>query len=310
MLNVLISSAAAKIPLILAMQDAVKRICAEGRVIAGDICCDSISRYVADDFCQLPATLDDNFADIFCVLKQRQITHVLPTRDGELLFWARHQQILAEHNINVLTSDEKGHRQCLDKLIFAQCCEGAIETTLTPANEAGARYVVKPRFGAGASQIVVDVSYEEATNFAGQISEPVFQRFVKGREISIDAWLNNDGYLKAHCYRFRELVKAGESVVTTTVALPQFDNIVRQALEQLTLRGPVVLQGIIDEQGNLHLLECNSRFGGASTLGIKAGVDSFYWSLLESNGTDVSDYPYTPASEPITQIRIATDIYQ
>jgi len=70
-----------------------------------------------------------------------------------------------------------------------------------------------------------------------------------------------------------------------------------------------VLQGIISDDQQLHLLECNSRFGGASTLGIRAGVDSLYWSLAESLGMDLGAIPFLPLSEPVTQIRYAGDLY-
>ena len=81
-----------------------------------------------------------------------------------------------------------------------------------------------------------------------------------------------------------------------------------QTLSKLALSGPVVLQGIIND-GALHIIECNSRFGGASTLGIKAGVDSLYWSLCESIGEDIDSLPVDLESHKITQIRAATDYY-
>jgi len=80
-------------------------------------------------------------------------------------------------------------------------------------------------------------------------------------------------------------------------------------LQALQLTGPVVLQDIIDEQQQLNLIECNSWFGGASTLGIFAGVDSLYLSLAESCGEDVNAIPFSPTSAPFTQVRFAGDSY-
>ena len=57
------------------------------------------------------------------------------------------------------------------------------------------------------------------------------------------------------------------------------------------------------------MIECNARFGGASTTGIAAGVDSLFWSLLEARGVDVGDYPFIRIAGEIRQVRVPSDIY-
>jgi carbamoyl-phosphate synthase large subunit len=59
----------------------------------------------------------------------------------------------------------------------------------------------------------------------------------------------------------------------------------------------------------MHVIECNARFGGASTTGIAAGVSSFYWSILEAQGVDVDDYSFSRIMGEIRQIRVPSDIY-
>ena len=66
---------------------------------------------------------------------------------------------------------------------------------------------------------------------------------------------------------------------------------------------------IIDEDDNLHIIECNPRFGGASTLGIVAGVDSLFWSLLEASGFNTLNYPFMPMSCSIRQIKVTSNKY-
>jgi len=66
--------------------------------------------------------------------------------------------------------------------------------------------------------------------------------------------------------------------------------------------------GILIDKG-LHVIECNTRFGGASTASIAAGLDSFYWGLLESSGVDMSDYPFLRTSGEVRQVRVPSDIY-
>ncbi|MEC8418529.1 MAG: ATP-dependent carboligase, partial [Pseudomonadota bacterium] len=87
-MNVLLSSASNKIPLLRALQHAVKRVTSNGIVTAGDLNSNVLSRHFCDEFWQMPPTTEQNREDIVLALKQRGITHVLPSRDGELLFWA------------------------------------------------------------------------------------------------------------------------------------------------------------------------------------------------------------------------------
>jgi carbamoyl-phosphate synthase large subunit len=64
--------------------------------------------------------------------------------------------------------------------------------------------------------------------------------------------------------RSRDQVVGGESQVTTTFRDTQIEVTAEKILQILKLKGPVVLQVLIDMKGDLHIIECNTRFGGAS----------------------------------------------
>ena len=100
----------------------------------------------------------------------------------------------------------------------------------------------------------------------------------------------------------------GESQVTYTLPDCPFEDVFTDILEALKLTGPVVLQAIISEN-TAWIIECNSRFGGASTLGIQAGVDSLYWSLCESSGINITDIEVKMATKSVRQVRVAVDFY-
>lgn len=315
-MNVLLSSASNKVPLLKALQCAVKRIDNKGIVTAGDLSSQVLTRHFCDVFWQMPLTRQENTDEIIAQLKHRSITHVLPSRDGELLFWARLKNDLKSANIHVLISDESAIELCLDKLRFGQCnipfiipSFESIEAVKTVVQDTQPlHYVVKERFGAGSKAVGLKLNEKDAIQHAKGLSSPIFQLFKAGQEISVDAWLTKDHLVKAAVCRVRDLVVNGESQITYTLPNCPFTAQVTQTLSDLALSGPVVLQGIIND-GALHIIECNSRFGGASTLGIKAGVDSLYWSLCESIGVDIDSLPVDLASHKITQIRAATDYY-
>ena len=63
---------------------------------------------------------------------------------------------------------------------------------------------------------------------------------------------------------------------------------------------------VIKKEDNYYLVECNTRFGGASTLAYKMGLKSFYWFLCEENGIK---FKYNKAKKNLRQIRVKQDIY-
>jgi len=143
----------------------------------------------------------------------------------------------------------------------------------------------------------------------GQLLEnPIYQPFVKGKEISIDAWVYSNHLVKGLIMRTRDIVVGGESQVTTTFSDPEIEAEALKAIEHLQLSGHVVMQAIVDNDGNFWIIECNPRFGGASTISIKAGLDSLYWSLLGAIGVDVSDIPFEKIEGQVRQVRVPYDI--
>ncbi|OEU74765.1 MAG: hypothetical protein BA869_11110 [Desulfuromonadales bacterium C00003107] len=313
-IKVLVSSASKKAPLINAMQIAAKRICSSAKVVAGDLDRQAISAFVADEFWSMPPTNENSVETIIEGCVRRGITCVLPTRDGELLFWARHLREFKMAGISVIVSPVDSLKVNLDKLEFslfgAKYGLPFILSTESPDElDDVANWVVKERFGAGSRSIGVKLDRSAAIAHARQLEIPIYQPYIDGTEISIDAWLDQKHHVKGVVLRRRDLVMNGESLVTSTFRDPHIEAETTRILELLHLSGPVVMQAIIDAQGNMHVIECNARFGGASTASITAGLDSLYWSLLEIEGNIIANYPFLRVPEEIRQIRISKDIH-
>ena len=66
-----------------------------------------------------------------------------------------------------------------------------------------------------------------------------------------------------------------------------------------------VLQFIIDNKGKIHVLECNARYGGASSLSIKSGLKSFQWFLEHNNFNKKLFIP----KKQITQVRYEDNLF-
>jgi carbamoyl-phosphate synthase large subunit len=311
-LKVLVSSAARKVPLVRAMQAAVRQIDPHGRVVAGDLHPGALSAAVADDFWAMPPTRDDQLPALVTGLRERGIRCVLPTRDGELDFWARHAEALQREGIAVLVAPAAALGLCLDKLAFARF--GAerglpfIAAALHPDELGSGPYVVKERHGAGSRSLGLDLARDAALAHARGLEAPIFQPMVRGTEISIDGWLDRRGRCKGVVLRRRDRVVNGESEVTTTFSDAALEACSARMLEALGLSGPVVMQAMLDAQGDLQVIECNARFGGASTTGIAVGLDSLLWSLRQALGEDVSAWPFLRAPGQVRQVRLPTDL--
>ena len=282
------------------------------QVFAGDTNPAALAQYVADQFWEMPPTTDDMLERITAGCRDRGIGVVIPTRDGELAFWARHRAALQDTGIHVIVSDAASIERCIDKLAFARFGRQH-DLPVVPASgdlaEINApRYVVKERFGAGSAKIGIDLDAAAAVAHARRLEQPVFQPCVSGREISADAWIDRHHRVKGVVLRWRELIEHGESQVTTTFRDADLEARAAHVLEALQLRGPVVLQAIIDERGAMRVIEVNARFGGASTSGIAAGLDPWYWSLLECQGVDIGTRLFSRLPGEVTQVRLPSDI--
>ncbi len=309
--HVLVTSAAAKVALIRAAQDAVRRLDPGARVVAGDSDPGAPSRHVADAFWEMPRAAHGNVNAILAGCRDRGIGVVLPTRDGELAFWADVRARFADEGIAVIVCEAESAARCLDKLAFARFADTAgfraIPAALTPEGCGPGPYVVKERFGAGSGGIGLKLDRAAALAHAERLAQPIFQPFVAGTEISIDGWMDRFGTPHGVVARRRDRVMHGESQVTTTFRAPAIEAEAASALRALALRGPAVMQAILGEDGGMQVIEVNARFGGASTAAIAAGLDMLYWSLAETLDP-VALRPFTRIAGEIRQVRVAQDL--
>lgn len=287
--NLLVSSAGRKAPLIRVAREAIARATGGG-VIAGD----SDGRFEllseADEFWLMPATRESEAEKIAEGCAKRDIGFVLPTRDGELEFWSAVRPYMASRGIHVIVSASAALRIALDKLRFYQEFPpdsniNVIQTELNYRKVTGEKLVVKERFGSGSTDIGIDLTHSQALSHAKFLKNPVFQPFVDAREISIDAYFTRHGAVHGLILRDRLVVVGGESKVSKSFRDEKLEHKLKDTLDpigrSLGFFGPVVIQAFLPEESNPFLIEINARFGGASTLGQKLGIDSIFWALQE-----------------------------
>ncbi len=310
--NILVTSASKKIGLLKAVKKASNKISSDIKLYSGDTNSNALCKYFTDDFYLMPKTTESNKAEILNWCKDNNITAIVPTRDGELLFWANWKLELLSNGIKVMVPNARSVEACLDKLLFSSSCRKlnlpAINSDLTIENCDSNFFVVKERYGAGSQSIAINVDKESALKHSETLENPLFQPFVSGSEISVDSYITESGIVKGIVTRFRSVVDNGESVITETFFNETLNNQLLEIIKKLNLYGHVILQIILDANNNIHIIECNSRFGGASTLSLEAGLDSFYWFLHEANGINIDNLPFQVKKHKITQIRFPQDL--
>lgn len=298
---ILITSIGAKIPLLKAVRRAKDTFEPTLSIIGGDSNHDALGRAYVDTFWQMPRLENLTLDTLITYAQEQNIRIIIPTRDAELPFFAAHKKALAEVGIDVFVADEKAVGFCYDKLRFFQHAKSvwAIPTSQEIDELSAQRFVVKERFGAGAKSMACNLSKAEALLHAMKLQEPIFQPFIEGKEYSIDCYVDTNMACRGVVVRLRDVVVDGESQVTTII----HDTVLAQrAAEFVTchgIQGHSVLQVLKNENGSF-LIECNARFGGASTLSEYAGLKSFLWFLQEANG---EDFRVTLTDKTIRQVR-------
>ena len=109
-LNILVSSSSKKISLINAVKKAATKYSKTAKVIAGDLSEEALSFFVADEFWQMPKANDENLEILLLECSKRGINAILPTRDGELEFWARNAEKFRENKIRLSNCIKKTQR--------------------------------------------------------------------------------------------------------------------------------------------------------------------------------------------------------
>ena len=313
--NVLVTSAARKIPLLQRVKQAAARINPEIQLVAGDSDDGALARYFCDVFWHMPKLKDLTAASLIRACREYGVTSIIPTRDGELAYFAHNRDALARAGIAVMVSQADAIDLCLDKVAFSSFCGGkdlpAVPTYAMPSEEVSFSWVVKERHGSGSRGIGIGLPPDEAVAHARKLDAPVFQPFIPHvMEVSIDAYVDHGATPRGCVIRSRDVVENGESQITTTQDMPELLRICQAFLSTLPLYGHVVIQALVEDlDGKARLLECNPRFGGASSLSVEAGLDSFYWFLLEAAGADLSRYPcrYDPKRR-LRLVRHVTDL--
>lgn len=316
--SLLLTSISKKLPMIEGIRAAMKKLGHRMELHGSDIDPEVLGQYGVDVFWECPLLKNLTLETVADYCLKNEIRAIIPSRDADLSFYSRHREALEKNGIHVMVSDAAIVDVCLDKVKFAEFIAKkgfpSIPTGLSVDDEQlkdVTAYVVKERNGAGSEFLGVNLSKDQAHEYAKKLSEPIFQPYIKGKEWSIDLYRNREGRVMGCVARERNIIIEGESKVTTTCSYPALEEMCKQMADAMGLYGHAIFQVIEENEGGpsatpfskFHVIECNPRFGGASTASLAVGLDSFYWFLLECLGRNLQHCQFYRMAGEITQIR-------
>jgi carbamoyl-phosphate synthase large subunit len=278
-LNVLITAASRRVPLVRAFRAALASCGLRGRVVVTDVNPLSPALHTADQWHLVPmATAPDYLDAILAICEAERIGLIIPTIDDELELFGRATSLLNARGIKVAVSPESTSRTCNDK--FAACHylrERGIRAaeTFLPSNLPAAvdlPLFIKPRFGRGGVGAFPVRTRRELEFFIDYVDTPVVQEYLDGPEFTIDVLCDFRQRPLSIVPRERVVIRAGVIDRGRTVRDQALIDLGESVARVLPLVGAANIQcRIVD--GQPVVFEINPRFSGGISLTIAAGAD-------------------------------------
>ncbi|MCL0044637.1 ATP-grasp domain-containing protein [Nitrospinaceae bacterium] len=147
--------------------------------------------------------------------------------------------------------------------------------------------IAKDPYGEGGRNCFKIEDQTEFDFYSKKLPNHIFQRFVQGREFSIDWFSNKKGLPVVVVPRERLVARAGEVMVSRIELIPDIIESAKRLGTRLQLRGPANLQGFLEESGEFLFTDINLRFGSGVLHTIHAGANIPEMMLQELVGESV-----------------------
>jgi len=130
--------------------------------------------------------------------------------------------------------------------------------------------ILKPRFGSSAKLIYITYDKKTVKKFCNK--NYVCEKFLKGKEYSVDCYISPRFGVIGIIPRIRNEITGGESTLTITEDNKKIIGISKKIIEIMKFVGPINLQFIFYKK-NYYFMEANPRMSGGVLASIKAGLN-------------------------------------
>jgi len=278
-LNVLVTAASRRVPLVQAFRHALREAGVAGSVVVTDVNPMSPAVHTADRAYRVSLSSDPAYPDqIGAICQRERIDLIVPTIDDELPLFGELRPAFERMGVRVAASSQVAAELCNDKQALCAHLRGrdiAAAQTWGPTDlpaDAPLPLIIKPRFGRGSVNVFRASTPRELAFFLEYVPDPVIQEFLTGAEYTIDMLCDFDGRPLSVVPRERVVIRSGVTDRGRTSGDRAMIDLALACAGVLDFAGAVNIQcRIVD--GRPVIFEINPRFSGGIPLTIAAGAD-------------------------------------
>lgn len=298
--NVLLSSAGRRVGLLGALRESLAAR-SGAWVGAIDSGASAPARFLADRFWPIVRCTNPDFeGELSKICQRHEIGLVVPTIDTELPVLASCRKRLESLGITACVSGEATIAIACDKRatwnwlianLFPTVRQASPREVLAGLKDWRFPLIAKPHDGSASIGIQRLTCVKEVEYVASTRPNDIVQEMARGREFTINVFVNRQGKCVCAVPHWRMEVRAGEVSKGVTVKDDRLMDLGRRVAETLPdARGPLNVQCFLDEDGTLAIIEINARFGGGYPLAHRAGARFTDWLLAEQEGAEIATY--------------------
>lgn len=303
--NILFTSAGRRVSLIRYFKKALEELNLDGKIVTADMQKTAPAALVADVHELLPHVTEAAYiSKLFEICNKHDIKLLIPLIDTELQVLADHRSEFEKIGVCILVSSSEVNRICYDKRNTASFFESIqvntpetlIAQQILSDPDASYPVLLKPAYGSGSVGVTKINNSEELRFFLKYIPNPIVQKYMEGREYTVDVLMDFQGKACAAVPRLRMETRAGEVSKGMTVKDSNIMSAAKKVAEALPgAIGCITLQCFVTAADQIVFIEINPRFGGGVPLSFAAGAKYpktiIQWLLKKPlDWTDMDDW--------------------
>lgn len=198
----------------------------------------------------------------------------IPFIDEELDILSQNKNELKNLYHKILISEIMSIKICNDKLLFKNHCKK--HKILTPRTTLSGNVVIKPRLGRGGKDIVYTKNKKVINSFSNN-KKYIIQKFIKGKEFSVDVVYSKNSEIKNIICRER-VSKLNVSLIGKIIKDKKIENLIKKISKFFSFKYLINFQ-IIKNNKNLYLIEINPRISGSIIFSNYSGNNLIFQAL-------------------------------
>ncbi len=290
--NILFTGAGRRVELMQAFRQAALELDIDLKIYGADMLGNAPALSYCDYTRIVCSMRDDGYIDeLIQICTNDKISLLIPTIDTDLLVLSQNKDRFELIGTKVLISSPDKIAICRDKNLtakfFEKCGLKVPFTTNNYLNYSGSYpCFIKPKDGSSSINAFKVNCESELIVYSNLIDEYIVQPYIEGTEYTVDIFCDYEGNPITIIPRVRMSVRAGEVLKTKIELDSTIIDECKCLIEEFKPCGPMTVQLIRQKKSNVnYYIEINPRFGGGSTLSMKAGSRSAenVFNILHNN---------------------------